>query len=247
VSSEGSSWRERVRSTWDERAPGWDSMSEANARSADRAADMDRLMAALQLAPGSRLLDAGCGTGQFAIAFAQRGCRVTGIDLAPSMIERARENAQAAAAGIELRTGDFALLDDGPASYDAIYARAVLQFVEDIPAVFDEFRRVLTPGGRLFVSVPGALSPIYQGSWRRHVDPEHFAVNFMVPWELEELLAHCGWTVIDQWGDTKPAGSGNVNPHDARAFGLHSKRLQQAIATTWAFVAAHNQQPSTFN
>ena len=89
---------------------------------------------------------------------------------------------------------------DPAATYDAIFGRCVLLFVPDPLAVLREFRRVLKPGGRIFVSVPGALSPIYNRSWRRFVEPgnEH---NFMVPWELETLLSENGWHVLEQWGD----------------------------------------------
>ncbi|CAN5570430.1 hypothetical protein BH23CHL4_BH23CHL4_02940 [soil metagenome] len=237
MSNAESKWLDRVSNTWNDRAAAWDTMSEANAQTSDRRADLDHLMASLHLTEGSRLLDAGCGTGQFAIAFAQRGCRVTGIDVAASMIDLATEHSRTAGVDVEWRTGDVSRLDDAMAVYDAIMARMVLQFSANLSVVFGEFRRVLKPGGRLLASVPGALSPIYAGSWRRHIEPDHYAVNFMVPWELEDLLAHFGWTVLEQWGDTRPAGSGHVNA----LAGVHSehldKRLQQAVSTTWAFIA----------
>jgi 2-polyprenyl-3-methyl-5-hydroxy-6-metoxy-1,4-benzoquinol methylase len=231
-------WLNRARATWDERAPDWDAMSEANAVAPDRPADLARMAAALGLRPGARLLDAGCGSGQFAIAFAKLGARVTGVDLAPEMIARARRHAEERSVDVEWRIGEIARLTDPVAVYDAIFGRVVLQFVPDVPAALREFRRVLKPGGRLLASVPGALSPIYARSWRRFVEPESVSINFMVPWELEELLRAFGWTILDSWGDFGGAGpTGDVNPLGATTIAPLDRRLQQAAATTWVTVS----------
>jgi len=231
-------WLERVRATWNERAPQWDEMSEANASAPDRPADLARTAAALGLQLGSRLLDAGCGSGQFAIAFAQLGCRVTAIDLSPEMVDRGREHAAERGVEVEWRLGEVARLGDPTADYDAIHARMVLQFVPDVPAALREFRRVLKPDGRLYASVPGALSPIYNRAWRRFVEPESVSANFMLPWELEEVLRDLGWTILDGWGRTGPSLTGDNNPLDAAALSALPRPLQQAAATMWAVVAS---------
>src|SRR6478735_10526368 len=116
-------WLARVRERWDSRVEWWDEMSESNAVAADRALDLDWTASALRLQPGAKLLDAGCGAGQFALAFALAGCTVTAIDLAPKMVERAAEHASAAGISIDWRVGDFSALPDHDASYDAIHAR----------------------------------------------------------------------------------------------------------------------------
>jgi SAM-dependent methyltransferase len=210
-------------------------MSEANALSAERTAEIARLAVALDLHHGSRVLDAGCGSGQWSIAFATLGCAVTAQDLSPVMIDRARMHASDRNLAITLRTGDVSALPDPAATFDAVYARVVLQFVPDPPAVLREFRRVLKPGGRLFTSVPGALSPIYGRSWQRFLKHGNVSVNYMVPWELEALLADGGWRVIEQWGDY-----GNSMTDDNRleaAIRNAPIPLQQAAATTWGYVA----------
>jgi 2-polyprenyl-3-methyl-5-hydroxy-6-metoxy-1,4-benzoquinol methylase len=53
------------------------------------------------------VLDAACGTGVHAIAFARRGLRIAGADLSPAMIERARENARAAAVHVDFKVAAF--------------------------------------------------------------------------------------------------------------------------------------------
>jgi SAM-dependent methyltransferase len=230
------SWLERSRAAWDARAARWHARAEANALAADRGAELDRIWDALRLSREARLLDAGCASGQWAVAFAERGARVTGIDLSPEMIHRARALASARDLEIEWRTGDVTRLADPLAVFDAIHARALLQFVPDVPAALRELRRVLRPGGRLLASVPGALSPIYRNSWMRHLPGGEPGINYLLPWELENLLLEYGWRVIDGWGEWGDDLHGTAN--DAAVSLRRPERgLQQATATTWTTIA----------
>jgi SAM-dependent methyltransferase len=236
LATESARWLERSRVAWDARSERWDARAEANALAPDRAVELNRISDALRLQPGSRVLDAGCGSGQLAIALVERGMTVTGVDLSPAMIRRANAHAMERGALIEWRTGDITHLADPLAVYDAIFARVLLQFVPDVPAALREFRRVLRPGGRLLASVPGALSPIYRASWLRHLPGGDPGNNYLLPWELEHLLQEGGWRVVDGWGewggDLYGVGNENVSMHHA------SRPLQQATATTWTVIAA---------
>ena len=229
-------WLQRSRAAWDARAERWDARAEANALAPDRGAELDRVWDALRLHRDARVLDAGCGTGQWAIALAERGARVTAIDLSPEMIRLAREHARERGRDIEWRTGDVTRLTDPLAVFDAIHARVLLQFVPDVPATLRELRRVLRPGGRLLASVPGALSPIYRASWMRHLPGGDPGNNYLLPWELENLLLEYGWRVLDGWGEWGRDLYGVAN--DA-APSLHraERHLQQATATTWTTIA----------
>ncbi len=230
------SWLERSRADWDARAERWHARAEVNALAADRSVELDRIWDVLRLTRDARLLDAGCGSGQWAIAFAERGARVTGIDLSPEMIRLARAHASARGLDIEWRTGDVTRLADPLAVFDAIHARVLLQFVPDVPGALRELRRVLRPGGRLLASVPGALSPIYRASWMRHLPGADPGTNYLLPWELENLLLEYGWRVIDGWGEWGDDLYGTVN--DAAASLRRAERgLQQATATTWTTIA----------
>jgi SAM-dependent methyltransferase len=230
-------WLTLTRETWNERATWWDECSELNAHSVERTADLARTTKALRLRPGATVLDAGCGSGQFAVAFAELGCLVTGIDVSPEMLSRARAHAVERGVSVAWRDGDLAHIADPTATYDAIHARVSLQFMVDLVATLGEFRRVLKPAGRLFASVPGALSPIYGRSWRRFLEPEGAAVNFVTPWELEALLVELDWRLIDGWGEFGQTIDGVANPLSARVMAGRDRRLRQAAATTWAIIA----------
>lgn len=230
-------WLARARSAWNDRAADWDAMSEANSVAPDRAADIDRIIAALNLHLGASILDAGCGSGQFALAFASRGFDVTGIDLSPEMIDLARAHAVERNLSVEWRLGDLSHLADPDATYDAVHARASLQFTPDIAAALTEFRRVLRPGRPLLASVPGALSPIYGRSWRRFIEPDRHAVSYVTPWELESLLTHLGWEIVDGWGNYSTDLAGNPALLTAADVAAFPRRLQQATATLWTVIA----------
>jgi 2-polyprenyl-3-methyl-5-hydroxy-6-metoxy-1,4-benzoquinol methylase len=229
-------WLARSRAAWDARAERWDARAQANAATPDRAADLDRVWYALRLRRGMLVLDAGCGSGQFAIALARRGAWVTGVDLSPEMIRRARAHAEEANVEIDWRVGEIAHLSDETATYDAIHARVLLQFVPDVPAALRELRRVLRPGSRLLASVPGALSPIYAASWMRHLPGGDPGNNYLLPWELERLLREEGWQIVEGWGEWGDDLYGTAN-NPGVALESADRALQQATATTWTIVA----------
>ena len=236
VQDDRASWLQRSRAAWDARAERWDARAEVNALAPDRSAELDRIWDALRLSRDARVLDAGCGSGQWAIALAERGARVTAIDLSPEMIRLAGDHASARGRDIEWRTGDVTRLADPLAVFDAIHARALLQFVPDVPGALRELRRVLRPGGRLLATVPGALSPIYRASWMRHLAGGDPGNNYLLPWELENLLLEDGWRVIDGWGEWGDDLYGTAN--DAAPSLRRAERgLQQATATTWTTIA----------
>jgi SAM-dependent methyltransferase len=234
-------WLEQSRGEWNDRAGFFDELSARNAAGDDRKTELDFVSSTLNLQPGSRLLDAGCGPGHFAIAFAERGCIVDGVDLSDEMIERARANADAADVTIRFTTGDLAALDAPDGAYDAIVARMALQFSPHPSAVLDEFERVAAPNARLWLSVPGSLAPMYRDSWKRFVDPEPPAVTYLVPWELIRLIEERGWTVHEQWGSfdtvTSRTGDGSNVASDLDIETLPLP-LQQAAATVWNLVAS---------
>ena len=212
-------------------------LSTANSKAEDRKTELDFVFNTLGLQPGSRVLDAGCGAAHFAIAFAERGCAVEGIDLSPELISRARVNAADAKVDIALSVGDLLPLSAPDGAYDAIVSRMVLQFTPRLSAVLDEFRRATAAEGKVWLAVPGALSPVYRHSWKRFQSSEPEPMNYVTPWELVRLLEERSWSVEEQWGSFDALGDDAGNS----AANLDVTRLplplQQAAATVWNVIA----------
>lgn len=109
----------------------------------------------LDVAPGTRVLDVGCGVGRWSRLLAGRGARVTGIDISPTMIEEARRRAEhlGVAQRCRFETQDLADLDAGE-RFDFVLAVTVLQHILDPIALRAAFRRMvahLAPGGRMVI------------------------------------------------------------------------------------------------
>ena len=103
----------------------------------------------LEPAPGVRWLDLACGTGAVAEAAAAAGAEVVGIDLAPALIDTARERAAELGLEIDYRVGDCEALDLDDASFDVVSSTCGVMFAPDHAAVASELARVTRPGGRI--------------------------------------------------------------------------------------------------
>ena len=104
----------------------------------------------LQPEPGRRWLDLACGTGAIAERAARAGADVTGIDLAPVLIETARQRAEEQGLKIDYQVGDCERLDGiQDASFDVLSSTCGIMFAPDHEATARQLARVVRPGGRL--------------------------------------------------------------------------------------------------
>ena len=105
---------------------------------------------------GEQVLDLGCGAGTDTLVAAQMvgpEGRVTGIDMTPEMLAKARRAAAELGAGnVEFLEGEAERLPFPDASFDAVISNGVIDLIPDKDAVFAELQRVLRPGGRIQIA-----------------------------------------------------------------------------------------------
>ena len=105
---------------------------------------------------GARVLDLGCGAGRTAVALAEMGLDVVGIDTSASMVEAAREQARLAGVSVSFQVMDAMVLDFPDASFDVAFYS--YNGIELLPGrrgkllMFESVARVLKPEGRLIFS-----------------------------------------------------------------------------------------------
>jgi demethylmenaquinone methyltransferase/2-methoxy-6-polyprenyl-1,4-benzoquinol methylase len=145
---------------FDRIAPVYDAMNHLMTAGLDRR--WRRVAAEAVVRPGDSVLDACCGTGDFALADARAGGRVTGLDFSERMLERARAKSSA----VEWVQGDALALPFEDGSFDAATVGFGVRNLEDLERGLVELRRVLRPGGRLGVleitRPRGGLAPFYR-------------------------------------------------------------------------------------
>jgi arsenite methyltransferase len=126
-----------------------------------------------RLQAGERVLDLGSGAGTDSLVAAQMvglSGSVTGIDMTPEMLEKAR--ASAAEMGVENVTfieadAERLPFDDG--SYDVVISNGVIDLIPDKDAVFSQIFRVLVPGGRIQIADVTIQHPVSEEG-KRNID-----------------------------------------------------------------------------
>ena len=126
-----------------------------------------------RLSPGERVLDLGSGAGTDSLIAAQmvgEQGRVTGIDMTPEMLSKARAAAaEMGAVNVDFVESEAERLPFPDDSFDVVISNGVIDLIPDKDAVFAELSRVLVPGGRIQIADVTIQNPV-SAEGRRNID-----------------------------------------------------------------------------
>jgi SAM-dependent methyltransferase len=171
----------------------------------------DDLAARAGLTPGAQLLEVGCGPGKATLPLAQRGFRITGVELGADLAAAARENL-AAYPGVEVVNANFETWQPAPGvAFDLVYAATAWHWIDPAVGCRRAWER-LRPGGHLAI-------------WSAtHVSPEGGDPFFA---ELQD--------VYDEIGEGLPPGSRMLRPDElpSAAAEIEATGLFEGASARW--------------
>ena len=172
----------------------------------DVSQNLQALLAAIPGVAPYRILDLGCGPGRDLVTFRARGHVAVGLDGCPEFVAMAR-----AASGCEVWQQDLLAMTLPPASFDGVFANAVLFHVpsQALPVTLDRLHAALKPGGALLASNPRGQDE------EGFVDGRYACFYGFDTWH--RLVSRSGFALVDHY--FRPPGT--------------PRRQQQWLATLW--------------
>jgi SAM-dependent methyltransferase len=133
----------------------------------------EQLAEAMDLPPGTEVLDVAAGNGNATLAFARRGCNVTSTDYVGALLSRGRARAEAEGLEINSRIADAERLPFEDGRYDAVVSTFGVMFTPNQAAAAREIARVCRPGGKIGLAnwtPDGFIGQLFK-TLGRHVPP----------------------------------------------------------------------------
>lgn len=214
----------------------------------------------LRVAPQS-ILDLGAGTGHATRALKRRFPRalVVAADIAPGMLERARRQSRWLRRFERVQADAYAL-PFGNGAFDLVFSNLMLQWCDDLDAVFGELARVLKPGGLLLFSTfgPGTLAELRE-AWGNAGDASNHVNHFFDPHALGSALLQAALAepvldvdrivmgyadVMSLMRELKAIGAHNVT--QGRSRGLTGRARLVAMTSAYESLRRDGQLPATW-
>ena len=172
------------------------------------------------LHPG-RVLDVGCGTGDFLFRVHQLGWSVTGVDFDGEAIANAK-----ARYGFDLLHSDLAGARFPDNSFDAVTMHHVIEHVPEPTALLSEANRVLKQGGRLVVTTPNVQSlghSLFKDCWRGLEPPRHLQIFSL------QALSNCARRASFKTVEVKSSAA-NADAIIGASFGIQQAKKQKTCS-----------------
>lgn len=175
----------------------------------------------LQARQGLKVLDIGCGTGQYSVELARLGCQVVGIDISEEMLNEARKKAAQENLNIEFISGDIHELELPENTFDLVLSVTALEFFPRPDEVLAKAHYWMKKNGRMVIGVIGGKSPwsdLYTGLAAQESDSVFNYATFYTAQELKELFPK----------DVKEVRTGLYFPPEFENFDLESAKKMES-------------------
>ena len=201
------------------------------------AAGAEEFVRRLQVEANMKVLDVACGTGNLAIPAARKGADVTGVDIAPNLIEQALTNAAAEGLTAKFEVGDAEAMPYADSEFDLVMTMFGAMFAPRPDVAASELIRVCKPGGRIAMAnwTPGAFTGAMFKLGSKYVPPPP-GMPAPLLWgdedAVRERFGGTGWGVTDLQMTKRPItftysfGPAETVEHFVKYFGPTKKAFE---------------------